>query len=284
MSRRRELKIVYQAYGKNDVIAQALFSTISLASLYPEGWPYQVEIYTDQADRIRGFFSTYRGQNPVIIVSIHPEQIKRWRGAIDFVHRVKLEILREASRNWAGDLVYMDGDTYFAEKPDDLFAQISPSTSVMHIREHSLAEPRDVLTKKIAKFVKKKKFSVGGEEIEIPPQTYMWNAGVIGMANENLRLLGGMIDLTDVLYSQYEKHVMEQLAVSYYLQTAGTVVAAEPVIKHYWNQKEDFDRAIRSFLLQHSDFQSALSYYTNFPWPPKPMVKSKPWYRSLFGG
>ena len=51
------MKIVYQAYGRADICQQAQFSLVTLKSFYPDGIPYQVEIYTDRKNELEVFFA-----------------------------------------------------------------------------------------------------------------------------------------------------------------------------------------------------------------------------------
>lgn len=264
------MKIVYQAYGRVDIVQQVLLSVATLKRFYPQGFPFTIEIYTDRKAELDEFF---QGEKALEIVQFTPEQLKEWRGQIQFVHRVKLEILRKASQGNQGSLIYLDGDTVFKASPQELFSKISEKTSLMHIRESSLKEGRDLLTRKIGKFVKGKTFQLKEGAIQIPPETEMWNAGVIGLDQSNTRWFTNMIEMTDVLYSQYQKHVMEQLAVSYYLGRETKVLPSAEVIHHYWDQKPEYDVAIASFFERQTNFRSATASLNQFPWPPPKALK-----------
>jgi hypothetical protein len=95
----------------------------------------------------------------------------------------------------------------------------------------------------------------------------MWNAGVIGIAAANTALFGPMIELTDALYGQYQKHIMEQLAVSYYLQQATEVRTADRVVWHYWAQKDELNPKIAEFLDRNRTLSDAAAGFASFPWP-----------------
>lgn len=273
--------LVYQAYGREDILQQSLFSIISLMNVLRPNSPLQVWIYTDHPDYFQNYFGELtRGPSSSLkILSIEKNQIQRWRGAIDFVHRVKIEILLEAARQWKGPLFYVDGDTYFRYDPSELFAQVNPRVSLMHIAEGVIAEGRDPLSKKIAKFLKKNTFVVRGADVRVPPQTVMWNAGAIGLARENIGLLEDILELTDQMHTRYPKHIQEQLAVSHYLQTRTNVISAEACIGHYWDQKDEFQVAIVEFLKRNTNWAMAKSDYRNFMWPapPKPKIKKSFW-------
>lgn len=258
------MKIVYQAYGREDIIRQVLFSVVTLKAVSSASSAWKIEIYSDQPELLSSFFAD---TPEVKIVPITANDIKTWRGSIDFVHRVKLKILEKATHGLHEPLLYLDGDTYFAKDPQDLFRQISSSRSLMHIRESRLDEARDPLTKKIARFVRKNQFKLDGQPIQIPGASEMWNAGVIGIHPNNFALLPMMVELTDQMYGIYQKHVMEQLAVSYLLQTKTTLASSHIEIIHYWASKEAFDRAIAVFLTNKKTCGEALRLLPEFAWP-----------------
>lgn len=237
---------VYQAYGNEDILNQSIFSICSLLRFSKDIPGLQIQIYTDKKEKLENFFRDY----PICLIrEITSQELKEWRGEIDFLHRVKIEILLDAwKKNKSADLFYCDGDTFFTQSPSLLIQSVNRSTSLMHVFESKLNEYKDPLTKKIFKFIKGKVFELSNSSISIPVSTEMWNAGFIGISNENQKLLQSVLELTDVMYSQYQKHVIEQLAFSYFLQTQGTIKSADDILIHYWDQKHQVQLEINSFL------------------------------------
>jgi hypothetical protein len=274
--------LCYQAYGRIDVINQTLFSVVSLLRFFDGPAPLRVVIYTDMRALLEKFFA---GDKRVELIEITAADLQRWRGEINFVHRVKLEVLQDCARRYRGSLFYCDGDTYFLSDPLSLFEVVNDGTSLMHIAETVIATSRDPLAKKIAKFLRGNEFAVSGKIVRVPPTTVMWNAGVIGISEKNCGWLGEMIGLTDAMYSKYKKHVMEQLAVSYYLQRESKVLPTDSVIYHYWDQKPEYQVAIDEFLAQYSTLVEAVANYSRFQWPeaPKPKPAKKNFIEFLFG-
>ena len=85
--------IVFQCYGNEGVFHECAFALLSLARIYNGGLPAntQVWIYTDNP----GWFSNTL-RNPGIelhFCEVDATRIAKWRGSIDFVHRVKIEVL-----------------------------------------------------------------------------------------------------------------------------------------------------------------------------------------------
>jgi hypothetical protein len=270
------LRIVVQAYGRKDIIDQSIFSVLTVLRWNSSD---EVWIYTDQVQRLTSFFkSTPR----VVIVAMTPEKIKAWRGEIDFVHRVKLEVLKQASQNLNEPLLYLDGDTIFLQSPDSLRSRMGPGHHLMHLEESRLDQARDPLTKKMAKFCRKNVFPLRGGVLQVPSTTSMWNAGVIGLHPQHFDLLDQMIEFTDVAYARYQKHVIEQLAVSYFLQSTGKVSPSDDVIHHYWQTKEVWQQKIDSFLLQAKTSEEGLQMLKQFDWTlPVPPRKKKWWQKFL---
>src|SRR5690606_36012654 len=133
-------------------------------------------------------------------VEMTPETIKKFRGAIDFVHRVKVEVLMDAAKRFPGPLYYVDGDTIFQDDPSSVFANVSDGVSLLHVAENSLEQGKDPLSKKLFRFFRKNTFTVNGKALSIPTNTIMYNAGAIGLSRANVDFLPEVLELTDVLY------------------------------------------------------------------------------------
>ncbi|MEI7972807.1 MAG: hypothetical protein WCH11_00400 [Bdellovibrio sp.] len=259
--------IVYQCYGREDIYEQVFFSVLSLLKV--SDWPSEkIVLYTDRPDKIASFF-----QNRIRSVSLEPRRIEEWAGPLRFVHRVKLEVLRHAARDLQSNLVYLDGDTVFLSDPSLLFGRISPKTSLMHTPETTLKAGRDPLTKKIFKYIRKNPTS---EKIE--GSTMMWNAGVIGLHPENFNLLEKCLHLSDELYSGYQKHIMEQLAVSHILQSATFIEGAQHLVQHYWDTKPEHLNTISPFLKAYQNCQQAFAHFPQLPLKFQ-IPQKKSWWR-----
>lgn len=260
---------VYQAYGKIEILQQTVFSVISLLASLKEPSAAQILIYTDQESYFRKFFEDHP---QIHYEPLSQEVIQKWRGEIQFVHRLKIEMLLHAEAKYKGKFIYLDGDTYFLSSPMPLFRKIDVGHTLMHLPEGKISALRDPLSRKIKRFLRREQFDLEGTRYMISPDLIMWNAGVIGYASSHQGLLKKILHLTDLTYKKYQKHVMEQLSVSEVLQKATTVQRTDDVIYHYWNQKEEYQALIQNFLESATNIKEFLQKYKDvqFPAPPKP--------------
>lgn len=246
--------IVYQAYGSKDILNEVIYSIASVLK-QSERFSYQIIIYTDSKEYLKKHL-------PSIIVyeDINSQIIRSWRGDIDFVHRVKIMMLKDFCNKYKGNLLYLDTDTVFTSPPDQVFQAIDNGQLVMHLNEGLISNAKNPLFKKIFRTIKSKTYHIEGKEIKISSSQEMWNAGVLGFSSEKAYFLNGVLELTDCLYRQYPKHVMEQLAFSYVFSSHGKLVPSDQFIFHYWNYKE-FRGVLAQYLSIEDTFVKILANY-----------------------
>jgi lipopolysaccharide biosynthesis glycosyltransferase len=240
--------VVYQAYGRQDVIRQSIFSAASLLKKYPE-FSDRIVFYSDHAEQLRHFFGK---DERISVVEISAGELAAWGGPHKFIHRIKLEILLDASRKWSGNILYLDGDTIFIDSAENILGRLRQNYTLMHVREYTFKTAQGILPRKIAKFAQRTRFTLPtGQVLRFTEDSAMWNAGVIGVPSDQRQLIERALQLTDVLYEKYQKHVMEQLAVSYCLSESSEVMPTDDVILHYWDNKpfyqEKIDQALAKF-------------------------------------
>ncbi|OGX92168.1 hypothetical protein [Hymenobacter coccineus] len=223
--------LLYQAYGNPDVLNEALFSILSYLR-QPVG--ARVVVYTDNP----AHFQRILGEAAAVeYVPIAPAQWQAWRGEIDFVHRVKIEVLLHAAARYAGNLLYVDTDTVFVQPLAEVFGALGRGERFMHVGEGRLRDGNS-LNRKINQALQQDAGRTDLAGGPIPPDTQMYNAGALGLRTTDAPLLAQVLTLTEQLHRLYPKHVMEQLAFSVVLARAGVVRAAAPWVYHYWNLKE----------------------------------------------
>lgn len=265
---------VYQAYGKVEILQQTMFSVVSLLSYVRQAGDCGIVIYTDQ----KSYFTKALGELPFVSYEdLNAEKIAQWKGQIQFVHRLKIEMLLDAVQKYPGRLIYLDGDTYFLSDPRVLFEKINDGMTLMHLPEGKISILRDPLSKKLRKFLRRESFQLDGKKYVISPDLTMWNAGVIGYSSSHRPLLKQILELTDQTYTKYQKHVMEQMSVSEVLQKHTAVHRTDETIYHYWNQKDEYQRRIVDFLGADQNLNQLLENYQKFSFPEPPSPKRTFW-------
>ncbi len=227
--------IVTQCYGNEGVFLECAYCLLSLSRLYnPEQLSnLQIWVYTDNP----GWFKMFKDCSlPVYFRAIDHNTIKAWRGRIDFVHRVKIELLKDFTKDKNGNILYVDTDVIFTHNIDSLFQNIRAGKLYMHVNEGLVSSKSNpMLTKLDAHLRDNSHLKVNGRPVN---ELSMWNAGVLGFNTVYRYLLDEVLAYTDAEYPAFPKHIIEQFAFSVYFQQTGVVKCASPYILHYWNLKE----------------------------------------------
>ena len=279
--------VLYQAYGHQDILNECLFSIMSFLRQVAEDEQgpsagsrpaCKILIYTDQPEFFRPWLSS--SPIPVNYEQLTARQIQEYRGAIDFVHRVKVKVIEHFFAHHQGHLFYVDSDTVFTSPPWALFQAVAEGQFVMHINEGRISDKINPIFKKMYRFLRRNAFVLGpmgpqnsGNKTFIPVDTAMWNAGVLGIPEGQKDLVQEVLSLTDQMYSIYAKHVMEQFAFSYILFRRGEILSADKQIHHYWDFKE-FRVEIAEFLDRHREQPLAQVLQADAPKPIRPPKKA----------
>lgn len=242
--------IVYQAYGSIDILNEALYSILSFYKVHGiDQKEMNVVIYTDQPE----YFESKLGISRITCRTIDATLVKKWRGEIDFVHRVKIEVLRDFTASLEDDnILYLDSDIYYMKPVTAIFRKISEGAVYMHEYEGQLNKSNYALILKMGKFIKKHQESLKALGIDIPDDTPTWNAGVIGFNASKKYVLNKVLCFTDQFYKLYPKHIAEQFGFSFYWGKEGAVNTATEELFHYWSFKE-FRMVLKDFFEYHKD-------------------------------
>jgi hypothetical protein len=238
-------KRLAQAFGgslpvleRGDDLAAA-FSALTFfhfASTLPDAW--RLAIYTD-APRV---FKRYGVPCELIPVDI----VRDREDESGFVHRRKLLVIQHCAERFDGDLLYVDGDTYFKQSPAALFAALASGRSVMHTPEWVVS---DETQPDLNRLLKEQPFdSPRLRSAQRRPALTMWNAGVIGLPDETKRLIPEVIAISDELYAASRYHAMEQFAWCLVLGDTAEIVPADDVVYHYWYGREELTYRTVRFL------------------------------------
>ncbi len=218
--------IVFLCYGYERVFHECTYALLSLSRLYESGELSNTEIwiYTDKPEWFRSFKDCGLPLNYRIIDNT---TLQKWKGSIDFVHRVKIEALKDLAKEKKGNILYVDTDSVFTGRIDEMLQDINDGKLYMHVREGLISEGGDPILKKLNKYLsKKKRINTNGKPLQ---KMAMWNAGVLGFNTKYAHLLDDVLAFTDREYPGFPKHIVEQWAFSVLFQQEGRSYLLQPV-------------------------------------------------------
>lgn len=210
---------------------------------------------------------------PATVEFVSPEQWRAWSGPTHFNHRRKILALQHAMRNHAAPTVLLDADTWFRKSPNELFKRVTPGKSLLHIREARICDIATPEGRKVADFVSHNRFvSFAGDDLAIPVQTDLWNAGVVGLDPADVRTLDEVLHLTDQFCARSNLHILEQLAFSFVLPQRTQLQESYDIVFHYWPPylHEPFRRKLPDLMDRYAMLplkERAAAYYAERPRP-----------------
>jgi hypothetical protein len=253
MQTARPVYIVFQAYGDEAILQECVFALLSFSKWHKKEDLDNVEIwiYTDKPEYFQQFKNCWLPLNYRVVGAA---LIKQWRGEIDFVHRVKIEVLLDFTKEYEGNILYLDSDIVFLQPISDVAHEIDRNWGdpYMHVSEGNVFKEANPIFKKLSQFLKNESpvRLLNGEALEIWSDE-MWNAGVLGFKT-SYSSLNEVLLFTDSVYPKFPKHIVEQFAFSLYFCRGHQIKTASPYILHYWNLKE-LRPVLASFLDRFKD-------------------------------
>lgn len=229
--------ILYQAYGGQDFVNECRYSLLKYLQVYNLTPPTDtvVVVYTDAPDAFADFAPFFR---LFTTRKLSKETISSWRGTTDFVHRAKIEMLRDFLQTFNGNVLYCDTDTYPTMPVEPIFDDLDGNAFFMHQYEGMIDKRENASLRKWEDFLSTTSLVYNNKAVAYSKSLRMYNAGVVGLNSGHRDLLEDVLALTDVVYQKFPKHIAEQFAFSYCFQKAGTIKTANRYIAHYWNLKE----------------------------------------------
>lgn len=273
--------IVFQSYGAAELLDECKFALLRLYRVLGKDAP-PVIVYTDQPQEFEPFASLLS----LTTREINAELIDKWKGNHKFVHRVKIEVIKECLAARQGKLLYMDSDTCVTSSLSQLFEHLDAGNVVFHVSEGQIGNGGNLHFRKWKQFLVDT--DVLKDQSQDPLTTEMWNAGVIGLHSSHLPLLDEVLELTDELYPLFPRHTVEQFSFCYIFQKHRIRISeASHIIFHYWNLKE-FRSLLRRFFAKHTAIPlDQLAVITDNILP-QPIVSDKmkfqqlPFFKKLF--
>lgn len=265
--------ILYVMHGSQKYVDQLWFSFLTLLDLLnrADREDVGIVIYTDQPERCP--------VHPrVRVIRFSAADLARWRGPLDFVHRVKIEILRRAVQDVGAPLIYVDLDTRWLALPDNALADLANHqeaqhtrpTLYMHVLEGALSarvHPRYFAAMQSKRAVKSILSNWG---IPVSPPWPMWNAGGVGLRAGTESFLDDALALCDELLLWLRPYAyVEQLSLSLLANQRFEVKTLEDCVHHYWGVSGEFAPVVRKLLSELegvSELEQRASVCAGYHW------------------
>ncbi|MBC6697861.1 hypothetical protein [Hymenobacter sp. BT190] len=270
------MNLLYLVFG--DAVRnhfQAQFSILSF--LRHRAGLSGITVVTDAPD----FYRHLAGH--VTVLPIEAATLREWKGEFDFFWRIKIKALEYvAQRNPGQAILYLDTDTFLHGSFAALQQALVAGAAFMH-------EPEGALSALGSKTEKLMWRQTGGQTfggIQLHERHTMWNAGVVGIpaAGAPAAIALALAICDDLSRQGVTPRLIEQFALSVALQEQFELRAARPYIGHYWSNKDEWNEAIGTFLLESSlkgrtveQEVAALADFNFRAVPVKKMLKNTRW-------
>lgn len=221
--------IIYLAHGEKHFLHETYLSVLSIWK-QKSSLDIGISIYSSEPDFFREVF-----KNSVNIISLSKSQIETWKGAFQFNHRLKIELLLDFTERFKDDhYIFLDSDTFVTRNFDEKLKLIGKNNFLMHFDEGLMNQKRRTHIKKLFQFLSHNKIP----DVTLTNELHMWNSGVIGFHYDNKDLLLKILQTTDSLTEKTSSHILEQFSFCYHFQRNGVIFQMHPEIHHYWYCKE----------------------------------------------
>lgn len=243
--------ILYQAYGGQDFVNECRYSLLKYLQVYNLTPPAHtaIVVYTDMPDAFADFAPFLQRLSTRPLTN---ETVQKWRGAINFVHRVKIEMLLDFLQTYQGNVLYCDTDTYPLAPIQPMLEDIRRGDFYLHEYEGMINKAVNPSFHKWEAFLSQTPLFYNSKPVQFSKKIKMFNAGVVGLNSADKYVLQDVLALTDTIYAKFPKHIAEQFAFSYCMQNSGTVKTAGHLVAHYWNLKE-FRQLLQRFFTVHAE-------------------------------
>lgn len=262
--------IVYLVHGGKKFYDQARLSILTLLDqLFKQAREdYRVVVYCDKPHLLPQH--EFVGSVPIT-----PEQIQRWRGPLDFVHRVKLEVFRDAVSRFSDPFIFVDCDTRWLRLPGAEFDALSAPLEAgrkpvfyMHMNDGEISAT--FYPHYFRHLNRHAAVQLAPWAVKTGPWQ-MWNSGVIGIAPQVAgRFFDDALAMADLLFLDLRPRIFsEQCALALLAATRFDVRPFDHCLHHYWDytfEAPEYLDTVFAGLDPASSIQEQADYCGRYRW------------------
>ena len=249
---------VYHLYGDDEIFYTEAFYSIGTLLKQSRRDNSRIIVYTDKPERFRSL--------PVVCESIANE-LEAMKGPCNYPYRVKVCCILKCAETFPGNIIYLDCDTIIKKPLHEAAMALGNGYAMMYLRE-----------KLAGRFPQFEGFQVqlpDGMNYRYGLESWMFNAGVIGIHRDDAKILKNALVICDNLLLENRRNgVCEQFAVSEALRIAGLKIReARKMIAHYYRSSakeymhDKFPGYKRTLKRELWDFDRPLPYsYPRVQW------------------
>ncbi len=244
-----EDKIVYLSHGGRKFQDQTGYSVLTLLHLLLEQGREDVIIvvYTDRPDLL----PAHRLIRPM---SLGPEELKKYRGPLSYVHRIKLEVLKRAESEIGLPFIYVDCDTRWVKIPDEPLRAIAGREE----RAEGAKQPFYMYQldgmispgfyPQYDRFLPTQRARLDRWKVQSAPPWPMWNSGTIGVPAGAKDVFRRALEINDGLLPYVRlRNFVEQLALNLVATADYQVRPFDDCLEHFWSNGSELPILLRRF-------------------------------------
>lgn len=236
--------ILYVSHGGPKYYEQARYSVLTLLALLLDQnrSDVRIAVYTDRPDQVPA-------HDLVQPVHVTPEEFAGWRGPLDYVHRIKLEVLRRALDDFGAPLIYVDSDTRWLRIPDEPFAALAgsgtPPACYLYKVEGSISAS---FFPQYFRLLHKRRPKLAEWRIPSDPPWTMWNSGTVAIPSRSEGFVDHVLQVSDELLPHVGfRNCIEQLALSLVAGSRFEVRPFDAYLQHWWSYGSELPVFLQRF-------------------------------------
>jgi hypothetical protein len=238
--------ILYLSHGGQKYHDQTRYSVLTLLAqlIEHERNDFRIAVYTDRPDDLPA-------HDLIRPVPVRPEDLAAWRGPLDYVHRIKLCLLRRALSEHGAPLIYVDSDTRWLQIPDAPFAALSgdaspnPASSPCYLYKiEGTISP--TCFPQYFHLLRSSRSQLDAWRVPRDPPWTMWNSGTVAIPGGGAGFIDDALRIADALLPHVGyRNCVEQLALSLAASGRFEVRPFDAYMEHWWSYGSELPAYLR---------------------------------------